>query len=122
MNNKFFITVLAALLGSNALCAAEHILVASSGSHSLEEFDTSGNWTRTFATTGPYAPVAIAQSPKTGEIFVTTEVDPSRCDSSAGAHSGTAQKASIIRRGPSANSSVNHHCVEKGLCADEDSP
>lgn len=74
MNNKLFITVLAALLGSNALCAAEHVLVASSGSHSLEEFDTSGNWTRTFATTGPYAPVAMAQSPKTGEIFVTTEV------------------------------------------------
>jgi len=35
-------------------------------------------------------------------------------DSSAGAHSGTAQKASIILRGPSAYSSVNHHCVENG--------
>src|SRR6476646_2174976 len=44
-------------------------------------------------------------------IFVTAERDPSRCDSSTGAHSGTAQKASIIRRGPSENSSVHHHCV-----------
>src|ERR1700733_10249136 len=55
-------------------------------------------------------------------IFVTTDIEPSRCDSSAGAHSGTAQKASIIRRGPSANSSVNHHCVLKGACAPAGSP
>src|SRR5580658_8686459 len=55
-------------------------------------------------------------------IFVTTEIDPSRCDSSAGAHSGTAQKASIILRGPSANSSVNHHWLLKGACAAAGSP
>jgi len=29
---------------------------------------------------------------------VTAEREPSKCDSSAGAHSGTAQNASIIRR------------------------
>jgi hypothetical protein len=34
--------------------------------------NTSGTWLRTFVTTGPYAPVALAQSPVTGEIFVTT--------------------------------------------------
>src|SRR5271168_1803760 len=50
-------------------------------------------------------------------IFVTTEMEPSRCDSSSGAHSGTAQKASIILRGPSANSSVNHHWLLKGARA-----
>ena len=37
-----------------------------------EEFTTSGTWIRTFATTGPYAPLALAQSPVTGDIFVTT--------------------------------------------------
>ena len=62
----------AVFFASVSLHAAEHILVASSRSNSIEEFDTSGNWIRTFATTGPYAPVALAQSPKTGEIFVTT--------------------------------------------------
>src|SRR5580700_12115470 len=55
-------------------------------------------------------------------IFVTTEREPSRCDSSAGAHSGTAQKPSIILRGPSANSSVNHHWLLKGACAAAESP
>src|SRR5271170_4596423 len=55
-------------------------------------------------------------------IFVTTEIDPSRCDSSTGAHSGTAQKASIILRGPSANSSVNHHWLLKGAWAAAGSP
>src|SRR5271170_2962805 len=55
-------------------------------------------------------------------IFVTTEREPSRCDSSAGAHSGTAQKASIILRGPSANSSVNHHWLLKGAWAAAGSP
>src|SRR5580698_188734 len=55
-------------------------------------------------------------------IFVMTESEPKRCDSSAGAHSGTAQKASIIRRGPSENSSVNHHWVLKGACAPPGSP
>ena len=55
-------------------------------------------------------------------IFVTTELEPSRWDSSAGAHSGTAQKASIILRGPSANSSVNHHCARNGAWASRDRP
>src|SRR5690242_8563192 len=72
MSKKLFITVFATLLGSASLHATVNILVASSRSNSLEEFNTSGTWLRTFATTGPYAPVALAQSPVTGEIFVTT--------------------------------------------------
>jgi hypothetical protein len=72
MNKRLFNAVFAALLASASLHAATRILVASSRSNSLEEFDTSGTWLRTFATTGPYAPVALAQSPLTGEIFVTT--------------------------------------------------
>ncbi len=72
MSKRILIAVFAALLGSASLHAAERILVASGRSNSVEEFDTSGTWLRTFATTGPYAPVALAQSPLTGEIFVTT--------------------------------------------------
>ncbi len=73
MSNRVLIAVLAALLGSHSLHAAENILVSSTRSSSLEEFSPTGTWVRTFATTGPYAPVATAQSPLTGEIFVTTE-------------------------------------------------
>jgi len=72
MSKRLLIAVFAALLGSASLHAADNILVASSRSNSLEEFDTNGKWIRTFATTGPYAPIALAQMPKTGEIFVTT--------------------------------------------------
>src|SRR5260370_21350646 len=72
MSKRILIAVFAAMLGSASLHAAERILVASGRSNSVEEFDTSGTWLRTFATTGPYAPVALAQSPLTGEIFVTT--------------------------------------------------
>jgi hypothetical protein len=62
----------AVLLGSASLHAEENILVASTRSNSLEQFTPSGTWVATFATTGPYAPSALAQSPLTGEIFVTT--------------------------------------------------
>jgi len=72
MNKRRLIAAFAALLGSASLHATEHILVASNRSNSLEEFSTSGTWLRTFATTGPYGPLALAQSPVTGEIFVTT--------------------------------------------------
>jgi hypothetical protein len=72
MNKRLWITVFAALLASASAHAANNILVASSRSNSIEEFDTTGKWLRTFATTGPYAPVALAQSPATHEIFVTT--------------------------------------------------
>ncbi len=72
MSKKLLIAVFATLLGSASVQAATRILVASSRSNSIEEFDTSGKWLRTFATTGPYAPVALAQSPTTGDIFVTT--------------------------------------------------
>jgi hypothetical protein len=64
--------LLIAVFATSASLYAQNILVASSRSNSLEEFTGSGNWIRTFATTGPYAPVALAQSPTTGEIFVTT--------------------------------------------------
>ncbi|MGB6943108.1 MAG: hypothetical protein WBE37_11975 [Bryobacteraceae bacterium] len=73
MSNRVLIAVLAALAVSHSLRAAEKILVSSTRSNSLEEFSSTGTWDRTFATTGPYAPVATAQSPLTGEIFVTTE-------------------------------------------------
>jgi hypothetical protein len=73
MSKRVLIAVLAALLGSHSLFAAEEILVSSTRSSSLEQFTPSGTWVRTFATTGPYAPVSTAQSPLTGDIFVTTQ-------------------------------------------------
>lgn len=72
MNKRLLIAVFAA----SASLHAANILVASNFSSSIEEFNTSGTWIRTFATTGPYAPVALAQSPLTGEIFVTTSLGP----------------------------------------------
>ena len=72
MSKRLLIAVFALLLGSASLHAAEEILVASQRSNSLEQFTPGGTWVRTFATTGPYAPTSIAQSPLTGEIFVTT--------------------------------------------------
>ena len=73
MSNRVLIAVLAALLGSHSLRAAEDILVSSIRSSSIEQFATNGTWLRTFATTGPYAPVSLAQSPLTGEVFATTQ-------------------------------------------------
>jgi DNA-binding beta-propeller fold protein YncE len=72
MSNRVLIAAFAVLLGCSSLQAQE-ILVASSRSNSIERFTTAGTWVGTFATTGPYAPIAMAQSPVTGEIFVTTE-------------------------------------------------
>ena len=60
-------------MASHSLHAAEEILVSSTRSNSIEQFTIGGTWVRTFATTGPYAPIALAQSPLTGEIFATTE-------------------------------------------------
>jgi DNA-binding beta-propeller fold protein YncE len=71
MSKRPLIAVFAALLGSASL-HAQHFLVASARSNSLEEFNSNGTWIRTLATTGPYVPTSIAQSPLTGEIFVTT--------------------------------------------------
>jgi hypothetical protein len=65
-------TLLIAALAASVTLHAQDILVASSRSNSIEQFSTSGTWLRTFATTGPYAPNALAQSPLTGDIFVTT--------------------------------------------------
>src|SRR5580700_11266275 len=72
MSNRRSIAVFAVLLGASSLHGAEQILVASQRSNSLEQFTPGGTWVKTFATTGPYAPTAMAQSPLTGEIFVTT--------------------------------------------------
>jgi DNA-binding beta-propeller fold protein YncE len=47
-------------------------LVASSESHSIEKFDSGGNWIRTFASTGPWISLGIASSPVTGDVFVAT--------------------------------------------------
>lgn len=48
------------------------ILVTSSESHSIEWFHDNGAWIDTFATTGPRTPFSIAQSPTTGDVFVST--------------------------------------------------
>ena len=74
MSRRLSIAVFAVLLASASLRGAEDILVASSRSNSIEQFSASGTWIRTFATTGPYSPTSLAQSPLTGEIFVTTAV------------------------------------------------
>ena len=47
------------------------VLVTSGESHSIERFTNGGVWLGEFAGTGPYAPVAIAQSKTTGGVFVT---------------------------------------------------
>src|SRR5271166_1078180 len=52
--------------------AAANELVGSSESHSIEEFDGSGNWLKTFASTGPYISLGVAASPVTGDVFVAT--------------------------------------------------
>jgi hypothetical protein len=75
MNKRVVIAALAAMLGSHSLLGAKNILVSSVRSNSIEQFTTSGTWMSTFATTGPYSPSAIAQSPLTGEIFVATELN-----------------------------------------------
>ena len=72
MIKRVSMAVLVALLGSASVHATDRILVASIRSNSIEEFNTSGTWLRTFATTGPYSPVALAQSPLSGDIFATT--------------------------------------------------
>jgi hypothetical protein len=79
MNMKFrsLIAVVASLLGASQIHAANAILVANRYSNSIEQFTTGGAWVRTFATTGRYAPSSVAQSPVTGEIFVTTLIDNS---------------------------------------------
>jgi DNA-binding beta-propeller fold protein YncE len=52
--------------------AVTNELVGSAESHSIEKFDSSGNWIKTFASTGPYYPVGIAVSPLTGDVFAAT--------------------------------------------------
>ncbi|MBV9266474.1 MAG: hypothetical protein JO061_09930 [Acidobacteriaceae bacterium] len=74
MSKQIFVSVLTALAASTVMSAAENILVASSASHTIEQFEANGTWVKTFATTGGYAPVALAQSPVTKDIFVTVEI------------------------------------------------
>jgi hypothetical protein len=52
--------------------AVTNELVGSAESHSIEKFDSTGNWIKTFASTGPYYPVGIAASPITGDVFAAT--------------------------------------------------
>jgi hypothetical protein len=52
--------------------AVTNELVGSAESHSIEKYDSSGNWIKTFASTGPYYPVGIAASPITGDVFAAT--------------------------------------------------
>jgi hypothetical protein len=52
--------------------AVTNELVGSAESHSIEKYDSSGNWIKTFASTGPYKAIGIAASPITGDVFVAT--------------------------------------------------
>jgi hypothetical protein len=52
--------------------ATTNVLVGSSESHSIEKFDSNGNWIKTFASTGPWIPLGIAASPVTEDLFVVT--------------------------------------------------
>jgi|HubBroStandDraft_5_1064220.scaffolds.fasta_scaffold13431_2 hypothetical protein len=52
--------------------AVTNELVGSAESHSIEKYDSNGNWIKTFASTGPYYPVGIAASPITGDVFAAT--------------------------------------------------
>jgi hypothetical protein len=52
--------------------AVTNELVGSAESHSIEKFDSSGNWIKTFASTGPYKSIGIAASPVTGDVFAAT--------------------------------------------------
>jgi hypothetical protein len=52
--------------------AVTNELVGSAESHSIEKFDSNGNWIKTFASTGPYYTVGFAASPITGDVFAST--------------------------------------------------
>jgi len=51
-------------------------LVGSSESHSIEKFNSSGVWLKTFASTGPWIALGIASSPVTHDVFVATNTGP----------------------------------------------
>ena len=65
------LSLIIVLLSLPAL-AVTNELVGSAESHSIEKFDSSGNWIKTFASTGPYYTVGFAASPITGDVFVST--------------------------------------------------
>ncbi len=52
--------------------AVTNVLVGSAESHSIEKYDSSGNWMKTFASTGPYWTAGFAASPITGDVFAST--------------------------------------------------
>ena len=64
------------------------VLVTSGESHSIERFTNASVWLGEFAGTGPYAPVAIAQSKVTGAVFVTVNTGQILRYTSAGAPFG----------------------------------
>ena len=64
------------LLFATPAFAVTNILVGSSESHSIEKFDTSGVWLKTFASTGPWIPFGIAVSPVTNDVFAATMTGP----------------------------------------------
>ena len=57
--------------------AVANELVGSSESHSVEKFNSAGNWLKTFASTGPWIPFSLAASPITNDVFVATEMGSS---------------------------------------------
>jgi len=68
---------IAALCLTIAICVATanavtNELVSSSESHSIEKFDATGKWSKTFASTGPWIPVGIASNPLTGDVYAAT--------------------------------------------------
>jgi hypothetical protein len=74
VTQKLSQTALVALLGL-AVCqgaaAATTELVASAESHSIEQFDPTGKWIGTFASTGPWEPRDLAVD-LTGDVYVAT--------------------------------------------------
>lgn len=64
------------------------VLITSGESHSIERFTNAPVWLGEFASTGPYAPVAIAQSKVTGSVFVTVNTGQILRYTSSGAQFG----------------------------------
>jgi hypothetical protein len=74
VTQKLSQTALVALLGlpvCQGAAAATTELVASAESHSIEQFDLTGKWIRTFASTGPWVPRDLAVD-GTGNVYVAT--------------------------------------------------
>jgi hypothetical protein len=73
-DHSILAVIAAGLMVLSLACPAKSqadVLVTSGESHSIERFTNASVWLGEFASTGPYAPVAIAQSKFTGGVFVT---------------------------------------------------